>query len=267
VASVGVSAAVAPATKARVLPWHGTLTIESFEFRIPTFTTVDQGLATVNASAGLGALDSLRGAGGFTGTQLVTTSASSVFPLLGVEEVVGLGTGTVGPISGGRSPLAQGTLPLGGQIRLCLLNKPCQFYVPFTLTADGTRGVGIGGLVTLNGFGTAGVKVSVQGAPWTIATAVVTNGFTPNGAQTPTTASRRGFAHGPASGSSSTGRVGGVVQLVTPIQVTSTLLGQTGFIASLRWVLVPEPGTASLLGAGAAALAWLGRRRLSKRAR
>jgi hypothetical protein len=53
-----------------------------------------------------------------------------------------------------------------------------------------------------------------------------------------------------------------VVQLVTPIQVDTNLTSRIGFIASLRLVLVPEPGTASMLGAGMAAMAWLARRRL-----
>ena len=262
-AGIALSLGVARTAQARVITYHGTLTIESFEFRIPTFATLDQGVATVNASAGLGALDSLRLTGGFTGSQIVSLTTTVVFPLLGVQEIVGLGMGTVGPISGERSPLSQGTLPLGGEIRLCILRADCSTWIPIPLTAGGTRGAGIGGLITLNGFGTVGLKISVLGAPWTIGTAVASNGSTPNGAPT-TTASRMGFAHGPASGSTSTARPDGVVQLVTPIQVETTLPGleRIGFIASLRLVLVPEPSTASMLGAGVAAMAWLARRRL-----
>jgi hypothetical protein len=259
-AAVALLLGVAGTSQARVLAYDGTLTIESFGFWIPTFETSDQGVATVNASAGLGALDSLRLVGGFTGSQIVPLTDPEASPLLSVQHIVGLGMGTVGPISGGRSPLSQDTLPLGGEIRLCLLRLGCVSWIPIPLTASGTRGAGIGGLVTVNGFG-PGIKISLQGAPWTIGTAVASNGSTPNGAPT-TTASRMGFAHGPASGSTSTARADGVVQLVTPIQVDTNLMGRIGFIASLRLMLVPEPGSASLLGAGVATLAWLARRRL-----
>jgi hypothetical protein len=260
-AAVALSVGVARTAQARVLVYDGTLTIESLYFQIPTFTTVDQGVATVNASAGFGALDSLQLVGGFTGSQIVPLTDPEAAPLLSVQHIVGLGMGTVGPISGGRSPLSQGTLPLGGEIRLCLLQLGCVSWIPIPLTAGGTRGAGIGGLITLRGFATRGIKVSVQGAPWTIGTAIASNGLTPNGAPT-TTASRMGFAHGPASGSTSTARPDGVVQLVTPIHVDTNVTGRIGFIASLRLVLVPEPGTASMLGAGVAAMAWLARRRL-----
>ena len=73
---------------------------------------------------------------------------------------------------------------------------------------------------------------------------------------------RSGFAHGPASGTTTTAKEGGVVQLVTPIRMTtSNSVDSIGIIATLRVVLVPEPGTGLLLGAGVIALALVGRRR------
>ena len=73
---------------------------------------------------------------------------------------------------------------------------------------------------------------------------------------------RSGFAHGPASATTTTAKEGGVVQLVTPIRMTSGFtVAPIGIIATLRVVLVPEPGTALLLGTGVIALAWMGRRR------
>jgi hypothetical protein len=106
----------------------------------------------------------------------------------------------------------------------------------------------------------------VAGAPWTIGTAVVSTGTTPNGGPT-ATGVRSGFAHGPASGTTSTANLGGVVQLVTPIQVTTTLgyRQRLGFFGVLNVTLVPEPSTALLLGAGFAGLALVGRNAKGRR--
>ena len=73
-----------------------------------------------------------------------------------------------------------------------------------------------------------------------------------------------GFAHGPASLTSSTAQPGGVLQLVTVSKVYTSLTGAfpempvTGF---LDLYFVPEPGTGLLLGLGVVALAAAGRRR------
>jgi hypothetical protein len=71
-----------------------------------------------------------------------------------------------------------------------------------------------------------------------------------------------GFRHGPASLGSSTATASGVLQLVTPIVISTNLgvdLALLGAFAFLTLHFVPEPGTAVLLGAGVAALAALGR--------
>jgi hypothetical protein len=99
-----------------------------------------------------------------------------------------------------------------------------------------------------------GLQISVEGAPWTI------------GATTVSSSVRSGFAHGPASGTTTTAKEGGVVQLVTPIRVTSDQpvgLG-LGIIGTLRVVLVPEPGTGLLIGAGVIAFAAMGQRRVRR---
>jgi hypothetical protein len=100
----------------------------------------------------------------------------------------------------------------------------------------------------------------VTGAPWTIGTALAFTGTTANGAPTATVL-RSGFAHGPASGTTSPANLGGVVQLVTPAKVVTNL--GTEMIGPLFGILtihfVPEPSTILLVGGGLGLLA-LGRR-------
>jgi hypothetical protein len=67
-----------------------------------------------------------------------------------------------------------------------------------------------------------------------------------------------GFAHGPASLTSSTAQPSGVVQLVTVSKVYTSLTGafpEVPLIGVLTLHFVPEPGTLLLLGSGA--LVWL----------
>ena len=75
----------------------------------------------------------------------------------------------------------------------------------------------------------------------------------------------KGWAHAPASTTSSTAQPSGVVQLVTPAQIVTNLpLGTSdkmGGLAILVIHFIPEPGLLMLLGAGVVGLALLGRRR------
>jgi hypothetical protein len=186
-----------------------------------------------------------------SGASIVPITDPDLAPIRYFTVVVTLGTGVLSPISGGGSPLTQNQLPIGGELRICIIFPECVSFLPVPLTVGGTRGAGLGGLITVNTFGTVGIKISVAGAPWTIGATTVSNSV------------RSGFAHGPASGTTTTAKEGGVLQLVTPIRIRAPNLGldPMSIIGTLRIVLVPEPGTGLLLGAGVIALALVGRRR------
>jgi hypothetical protein len=157
---------------------------------------------------------------------------------------------------------------LAGTVRLCLVTTDCADELVILLqTVNGEAGVGIGGLVTVDD-GT--IKISIQGAPWTIKTTTLTDQITTTGELNRIFVDVKltGFAHGPVSSTSTTGTINGVVQLVTPSQVATNLpLGSNKLIASGQTLMIrfiPEPGLLLLLGSGVAGLALLGRSRLRK---
>jgi hypothetical protein len=132
----------------------------------------------------------------------------------------------------------------------------------------GTKGVGVGGLITAGGYG--GIRISLQANPWTIKTATLLDQITPTGGppRVMTTWVLKGWAHAPVSTTTSTAQPSGVIQLVTPAQVVTNLpLGSSDKMAAAVITLIhfmPEPGLLLLLGSGVAGLAFLGRRRMKK---
>jgi hypothetical protein len=85
------------------------------------------------------------------------------------------------------------------------------------------------------------------------------------GATALVTVTAMGFAHDPASGTTSTAQPSGALQLVTPLQVVAGPLLAKPLHANfgvLTIHFIPEPGMLVLLASGVAGLAWLGRNRL-----
>jgi len=181
------------------------------------------------------------------------------------------GFGTLGNISGALASTAGGlspaTLPSDGSVRICLVLTGCAgFFLPLDLggTSLGVQvGIGVGGILTIGGTNT--IMVSVLGAPYTVKT--ITNfNRTDNGVID--TFMENGFAHGPASVTSSTGQTSGVIQFVTAQHISIVgVPGNTDIAGAFSRTLVhyiPEPGLLLLLGAGTAGMVLLGGRRIKK---
>jgi len=210
-------------------------------------------------------------------------------------------TGTFAPISGAvasQALLTDKTLPVGGLAKVCLLSTVCTDFLPLLLTqpttngarystmtattpnqltpgglqgrkigmpGTGVKGLGIGGLITVGGD--SAIRISVEAAPWTVKTATAVDQTDDNtGAAAFHNVTRMGFAHGPASGTTSTAQPSGVLQIVTPSQIRTNLtLGTSkklGAITELLIHFIPEPGLLLLLGSGVVGLAVLGRNRM-----
>jgi len=240
------------AASARAMPmaWEGTL---SFEFisGIEEAAIVGSGVAEVDASSGA-ALRSLAIAGGVTGNVTVPVTdpeLAASFP--SVMASVTLGTGTLSPFQPpapfGVPQLERAQLPIRGLLRMCFLFDGCFVGPVLRLTRNlGGTGVGVGGLLTI-GAGTSTVNISIEAAPWTVATATL-----PVRTEAGATIAipRAGFVHGPLSFAGSTARDGGALQLVTPIAVTSQDGQPFASFAVFSLRLIPEPGPLVLLFAG-----------------
>ena len=268
---------------AAVMNWEGTNIVRLGDFA-EGFVS-GGGVATLNGVAGNvpAHLQTLRLAASRGGvqssfTRFVTDPDTKSNQIASVQFVdVAGGTGTLGPISGALSsavtPSFSGVLPSTGIVRLCLVSTECVLSASLVLTThtagSTTIGIGIGGLLTiniLNGF----ARISVQANPWSIKTVTVLDEQTTpvNFEKIFTPVTFKGWAHDPASGTTNTAQVGGVVQLVTPQQTaTSLTAGSSAKVAgssSLIIRLIPEPGMLLMLGSGIAGLVLIGRKRMRK---
>jgi hypothetical protein len=165
--------------------------------------------------------------------------------------------------------LTRNTLPDGGSVTLCK-SFGCGNPIVVPLSQSNAMeavGVGVGGTFMESYSTFPPVFLTVEGQPWTIHKAMVDyDTFTPSGTGTGML-TETGFAHGPTMSPASTAVPGGVVQLVSGVQVTALGLNnnsQAGQVGILTITFTPEPTRFLLLGAGAAATLLLGRRRIRR---
>jgi len=262
--AIGVPGSAGAAT----LDFTGTLGINIFGVRdltgSPIYLTVPgAGAAQVTDDGNLHLL-SFTLPGGSFGPSTVTRDVEATFVTMVNTFRFTLAqnlSGSFSGISGG--PPGGGPMGLSGTAKICMgFAGGCPGFVllPLTPTAGGA-GFGIGGTVSAPG-GTASVPITMQNAPWTIGQPTMTI-HTPNSTIS-IPALPGGFAHGPASLTSSTAQPSGVVQLVSVSKAFTSLTGafpEEPLSGILTLHFVPEPGTLLLLGFGVAGLALQGRRK------
>jgi hypothetical protein len=297
--------AAAGTAGAAPLNWEGTLltqiaNLPTLQSSGGGVATVNGSAGTIPAHLDTLRLAASRGHVTGTGTNIITDPETAGNGIAAIVLDFQPGTGTLGPISGAiasTAALTQNTMPIGGIAKLCLISTVCTDYLPLVLTqpttngarfqvntatpnqltpnalqgkrlgiaGTGVKGVGIGGLVTVGGF--SAIRISVEAAPWTVKTATAIDQTDDNtGLAAFHNVTRMGFAHGPASGTTSTAQTSGVLQVVTPAQVRTNLsLGSNVKVGALTELLIhfiPEPGLLLLLGSGVVGLAALGRSRM-----
>jgi hypothetical protein len=263
-------AGTAPAAQ---IDWHGTLetklgAAKRFNADGSRRGLRGSGVATVNGSGGGLLLNSLRLAGGITGTAGAPVTDPDTVGTIPTIIVTGtLGSGTLADFA--NPPLAGGsnTLPIHGQSRVCLLNVNCTQWIPLPFSNGPGNNVGVGGQMTAGGAGN--IRISIIAGPWTVGSGAATNNTEDGGYKTVTAT---GFIHGPASGTTPTSNTlaqgSGVVQLISPMQVITTGIAGNSAKISLFSIMtlhfIPEPGLLLLLGSGIVGLGILGRNRIRR---
>jgi hypothetical protein len=233
--------------------WASAVPVRA-EFRIDflalDFSASGSGTALVNGSSGGADLTALGLPAGLlqtTGFEVAVTDPTAN-PIDGFQLTLANGPAAFAETGSGR---LRGRMAVVGVAKVCLFGSCCgdaaaKVSVPLSP-------VGFGGVSRAKGS----INVTVTGAPWTTGTVFHLSGST--------LVPAHGFRHGPASAASSAASPSGVVQLVTPIFISTAGAGSdlawTGALGTLTLHFAPEPGTAILLGLGVGWLAWLGRAR------
>lgn len=232
-AALGLAAAPA---RSAPLAFSGSLAISIGPFGVGV---TGQGFAEVDQYGHLGSLGVPADAFQTQGL-VVTITTTAARPIYGLQISAANRAGQLDNPGGG-------PMPLQGAAKVCLFGvcgastNLANLTVPLSV-------VGHDATTTVSGP----VDVTVVGAPWTVGTAQIG------------TATAMGFAYGPGSQTSSTARASGVIQLVTPILISTNLPNDFALVPAFGVMtlhFVPEPTTLALVGAGLAATALFGRRR------
>ncbi len=244
----------ADSARAATLAFTGTLALDFPGTGYPNDGIVPiagAGLAQVTGTPHLGSL--LLPAGVFGP---LTTAISNYAGTAADLSLVGIQNRS-GSFAGG-----SGTMGFDGTAKICLIfDLSCTIvFVPMPIQATGTPavGLGIGGTQIAPGP----VSMTAQHAPWTLGQPVLAIHNPISTITTPVLAG--GFAHGPASATSTSALPSGVVQFVTASRVFTSLTGafpEFPLSATLTLHFVPEPRILLLLGSAALLLRALGRRR------
>ena len=257
-------AVAAGQANAKTLSWHGTLDLDFGVLR--SLRIEGSGVATVNDSSGGNHLDTLRLAGGLSGSGIIpVTDPEGSGTIQSIRPSVTLGTGTISGISGAPPLNPPATIPIKGFTRVCLFTAGCGSFLPLNNTTNnGATGLGVGGLLTLGNVGP--VRISLENAPWTISGAA---GILQTHEGAFITREQHGFVHN-ASSTPSSSEVGNskVVQLIASQQVTTSGIAGNSTKMTLFAVMtlhfIPEPGLFLLIGSGVVGLGLLGRSRMKK---
>ncbi|MBW2401743.1 MAG: hypothetical protein JRG80_21230 [Deltaproteobacteria bacterium] len=259
-----LSIVLADSSSAVTMEWHGTLESKLGAARRFKPSGAHQGLrgsgvATVNGSGSGGLINTLRLNGGITGSDfnpVTDPDTSGTIPIIGAQATLGIGT-----ISNIQNlPLVANNLTIQGFSRICLFDPNCNARLDIPYNEGPNTAIGVGGILTVGGAGA--IRISLEAGPWTIGSGSAVNQTDSGGFKNVTVT---GFTHGAGSGAVSAA-ASGVIQLITPMQITTSGIAGNTELQSVFSILtlhfVPEPGFLLLLGAGVVGLGILGRNRL-----